>query len=873
MSRWLKSVNNLLETLDGQAENVAAGDIDDTAIGQLIDSGKHVLRGTSNNYTSSDDEYDESLYTEDDYYDDEEDITEDGGVLDSEMDEEEEYYDDEEEEETATNHEEESSALDQQASSFSVSEQQQVKSKAKTPSSSQADKTATSNMFESARGDRSEISEISYSEDGDFEDAIMEEETSAFQVNEGPRSAELSDPKKAANYQSPVMPRRSLDAPAAAAIKMMAKDLNDTSSADDNEDDSGNGDPDATNPGSSSFHNEETVTVDPPKKPKRQISLPSQKVPPYQKPGSPKSEPLIAKLTVDEMQPAPVAQPAASAENTASVPTRPPKRTTKDRDKLETHNTNLLAKVQALQSQLKKSNQELKTSQLEAKKLTKQVKTLTTQLETSEAEIDAQREELMRAAERMEKDRTRAQEDREDLLDDHEDEVEQLKESHNMELADQKARYEKQIEDLESRLQHEETQRMQEGGDWTKELEDALQRERDALKKLSEVEAEKSNFQSKCSKLELQQTSLQSKIESLTSGAKTAADREREAEDKLDAAKALHARQLAQRQARESELEQTISELGAALTVSRQKEGTTSKQPRVETVNNDGSFKEKYEIAQDELETLKVQLSMETQRREALQLELNDISRERTEEASSVQARQQASDRKITDLEASVARLQLSLREQKHDRVMNGETSKADTRSSELDSELKAAKAEISRLSEQLLRMQSRTEASKSEILALKGRLQSATARAEAAEKSASLQMSAPSSTHQMYEMEGGISVGNHTMRRRVKGGVGRNRGGTSSVRSIRSALNIGPGRSSPALQQVLTTVDAIDSWMVETGSFMRHEPLARLGFLMYLMTLHLWTFALVVFHETEVPHGDFGSMGNSPRHWRDHSD
>ena len=106
-----------------------------------------------------------------------------------------------------------------------------------------------------------------------------------------------------------------------------------------------------------------------------------------------------------------------------------------------------------------------------------------------------------------------------------------------------------------------------------------------------------------------------------------------------------------------------------------------------------------------------------------------------------------------------------------------------------------------------------------------------------------------------------------------MKGGVGRNRGGTSSVRSIRSALNIGPGRSSPALQQVLTTVDAIDSWMVETGSFMRHEPLARLGFLMYLMTLHLWTFALVVFHETEVPHGDFGSMGNSPRHWRDHSD
>ena len=85
----------------------------------------------------------------------------------------------------------------------------------------------------------------------------------------------------------------------------------------------------------------------------------------------------------------------------------------------------------------------------------------------------------------------------------------------------------------------------------------------------------------------------------------------------------------------------------------------------------------------------------------------------------------------------------------------------------------------------------------------------------------------------------------------------------------MRSALPcFGPGRQAGAMEQVALTIDAIDSWMVDTGSFMRGEPIARLGLLLYLMTLHLWTFALVVFHTTEVEHGDFGSMDSNPRHW-----
>ncbi len=82
---------------------------------------------------------------------------------------------------------------------------------------------------------------------------------------------------------------------------------------------------------------------------------------------------------------------------------------------------------------------------------------------------------------------------------------------------------------------------MQEGGDWTKELEDALERERESLKKLNQVELEKSKHQSSVSKLETQHAAAQTKLESALANAKMAAERERQAEDRLDAGMSLHA--------------------------------------------------------------------------------------------------------------------------------------------------------------------------------------------------------------------------------------------------------------------------------------------------------------------------------------------
>jgi chromosome segregation ATPase len=509
---------------------------------------------------------------------------------------------------------------------------------------------------------------------------------------------------------------------------------------------------------------------------------------------------------------------------------------------------------------LKRSNRELKKVQTEMRQLRKHVMQLNAQLESSETEMAAQRQELQRAAERMERDRLRHQEESEDLMDEHEDEMEQQKEHYEKLLDEQKHHFNQVVQDLSDRLNIEEEMRMQEGGDWTKELEDSLAREREALKKLGDIKEQHATLQSNVTKLQAQQNALQLKLESSVQNAQTASEREREAEDKLDAALSLHSRQLSQRQAREAELERTIADLGAALTVARQKE-----QNRAMRSNKPGEseigYQKQYELAVDELETVRVQLSLETQRCEALRHELHEISQERTDDASAAHARQQQHDRRVADLRANVARLEATVRELKKSTgapVTGESTSSEDPRVFRLEKESEELKRKVASVSEQLIRSQEKNESSKSEILALQNRLQAANTRAQNAEQTLAV-AAPPPTTSQMYQVEGGgVSYGSG-MRRRVKGG----REIRSSVRSIRSALNMNPGRVGEGAEQVAATIDAIDSWVVDTGGFLRHEPLARLAFLLYLILLHLWAFCLVLFHahSFEKEHADFGSL------------
>jgi hypothetical protein len=56
---------------------------------------------------------------------------------------------------------------------------------------------------------------------------------------------------------------------------------------------------------------------------------------------------------------------------------------------------------------------------------------------------------------------------------------------------------------------------------------------------------------------------------------------------------------------------------------------------------------------------------------------------------------------------------------------------------------------------------------------------------------------------------------------------------------------------------------------LVLIGKYLRRNPLARAGFIFYLILIHLWTFVLLFFHahsfETTIPNNNFGTVPHSP--------
>jgi hypothetical protein len=605
-------------------------------------------------------------------------------------------------------------------------------------------------------------------------------------------------------------------------------------------------------PGLESSADSSLGAVDPPRPPVRKSSSDTHK---------------IAKATSKVMS---KQHPRASDAATTALPQN--NETNQQPPQTSTTNININAAYAVATAKLHSLQQQLEKVQTELEDTRTKNRTLQQTLAQSEQEIEAQAKELQRAGQEMENIRKTAKEEQEDILEDHEDELEELQREHQTRMDRMRQDYETTIAQWKEHLEREQAKRQQEGGNWNQELEDAVHRERDALQKLHQATVENDRLTSTLEKLTGHSADLQTRLDAAVDASKAAAARERQAQDELDISKASHSRQLWKRQRREAELEQTVAELGSALSMAKRQHqqsntesADASKTPNSAVVN----YKERWEQATEELETLRIQLNMETQRRQALEQELQEIAQERTAEAALAQTQRAQSDRKISELEASVARLQAALRCQQQQVSNNG--AQKPTESARLSEQqhskmLDEAKQEISKLSDQLLRHQRTAETAKSEISALKGRLQSAVARADEAERAA-FQTSTAS-----HDVESGNRSVAFASRRRIKGSSGARGGGRTGVRSIRSALRLGSGpSSSPATNQLLHTIDAMDGWMVDTGAFMRTEPFARLGFLLYLVILHTWSFALVLFHTVEVEHGDFGSMDSNPRHWRAH--
>jgi hypothetical protein len=59
--------------------------------------------------------------------------------------------------------------------------------------------------------------------------------------------------------------------------------------------------------------------------------------------------------------------------------------------------------------------------------------------------------------------------------------------------------------------------------------------------------------------------------------------------------------------------------------------------------------------------------------------------------------------------------------------------------------------------------------------------------------------------------------------------------------------------------------VEAIDLISLQAGKFLRNEPVARLGFLLYLVLLHLWALCVLALHSQNLEKLHADAHGASP--------
>jgi hypothetical protein len=526
---------------------------------------------------------------------------------------------------------------------------------------------------------------------------------------------------------------------------------------------------------------------------------------------------------------------------------------TEKRDILLAEFSNLKQGLEAQKKLTKDANSEKSNAVKETRKLRRNLVKLNAELDSAERELEAQRTELERAAARIEKDRQRYKEEKERTELGHKEDLKAIADEHKKSLQGMADAHANQIHDMEDRIERAEEARMQEGGDMSAELAEAAERERDTLKKAIMFEEEKSTFVSQVSSLKTQLVGSESRIESLQQVAECATEQEREADDRLDAALSLHARQLSQRQAREAELERTVADLGAALVAARARETEMSKysngNPEIGNANAIAELRDKLLSAKDEVELLSNQLMIERQQAETFQEELQDMTEEQAQETADAIAREKVYDLRVSELSSTISHLQSKQCLSKQSNSGNvGESS------SETNAVAQKLQKQVSVLSEDLIRQKSKQQNSSTEIQTLRNRLKSALSRAEIAEKAAQ--------AHAFDIESNQYSNG----ARRMNGMRQRN-----TVTSMKSAfkLDTGEGEIKESIGKVVDTIDII---AVDLGSYFRSDPFSRAFFLLYLMILHLWAFCLVIFHAhgTLEPSSDIGPdqlLTNSYRH------
>lgn len=509
-------------------------------------------------------------------------------------------------------------------------------------------------------------------------------------------------------------------------------------------------------------------------------------------------------------------------------------------DKGQKHQLNTLPYSDRSKKEIRELVSDRKEAQKEARTLRRHIISLNDQLETAESELQAQRKELERAAEQMNKDRSRHGKEKETLQKLNVKEITLLKTQNEKNVKEQQARFEEQLERYRIKLSDEEKHRKQQGGNWDKEMSNAIDREHDMRQKLILLEDEKAVFLSQISTLQGQQTALGSRLESLSQATDNAMQRERDAENRLDVALNQHARQIGHRQARESQLERTIQDLNAALVVSHSNtrvpgnNGTVCEGGSDDPLRGSSHLEARIDALALDLRTANSHLAIEKERSETLQNQLRSFSNETTHEATIVHAKEIQYDRQIADMSLTISKLEAKIRQ--YEKV-SPNTSK--TPAGSLDDEKLPNHIQV--LSEEVVRLRDKIANQNSESLAMKNRLKAAIDSSTKLEEELQTAKISSNSDEVIYDSTARGRNNN------TSGGRRRNFGAPSSG-SIRTAMLLNSS-TSDRTEQIGEVVDQIDSFAASTGRYLKRNPLARAGFIFYLILIHLWTFVLLFFH------------------------
>ena len=461
----------------------------------------------------------------------------------------------------------------------------------------------------------------------------------------------------------------------------------------------------------------------------------------------------------------------------------------------------------------------------EVRKLRRLAVKLNGQLELMEREMEAQRKELDRAAKRLETEHLSYKQKSKSLENQFKEELDfcqkQYKDSQNV----LKNEYEKQVADLKLAFQQTEQTYQEQGGTLTNDLEEANQLQVELIQKLSTLQEEKLNFQNKADYAETQADSLTKQCNAWKEAHQVAVDREQQIQTQLDQTISHHARQLNQKQARETQLERAIADLNAAyatLQTQLQKEQQINEQLQQHQPSATKTTKYEFQIQelQQELQELQKDHTMEKEKGETLLQELSTLQTQHTGEIKQYQS-------------------QLSQLQQKLHTQSPSKASKIITTTDET----KNYNEQVQQIQSQLLKEKQSKEHLKGEITTLKKRLRSALQRANTSETALQeLQQQQPKVSHRS-------SHGNEKKK----------------VPSMKKALKWESGRGQ--LKDWLgSIVDVLDTWSVELGAFLKHQPLARLGFVCYLTSLHMYIFFLLFFHIHSIHsiHGTPAEEGTS---------